>query len=73
MPNVGRHAYARSWQGPWIFNTETVAFNTTAKFTDGSSIDYYRRERPQLYFSDDGEMTPLYLTNGVQEANSPAT
>lgn len=72
-PNVGRHAYAQSWQGPWIFNTETVAFNTTAKFTDGSSIDYYRRERPQLYFSDDGEMTPLYLTNGVQEVNSPAS
>jgi hypothetical protein len=26
----------------------------------------FRRERPQLYFSEDGAMTPLYLYTGVQ-------
>ncbi|KAJ5915428.1 hypothetical protein N7466_011361 [Penicillium verhagenii] len=72
-PNVGRHAYSRSWDGPWVFDTETVAFDTTVLFTDGSQIEYYRRERPSLFFSEDGEMTPLFLSTGVQEVNSPAS
>jgi EGF-like domain len=70
-PNVGRHAYATKWNGDWTFNLNTVAYNTTAHFTDGSTINYYRRERPHLYFSTDGQMTPLYLSTGVQEVNSP--
>lgn len=36
-------------------------------------MDYYRRERPKLFFSEDGEMTPLYLVNGVQEFGSKAS
>ncbi|KAI1819799.1 hypothetical protein F4861DRAFT_110044 [Xylaria intraflava] len=68
-PRVGAHVYARHWQGPWTFNNRTLAYNTTVEFTDGGSTVYYRRERPKLYFSDDGEMTPLYLLNGVQEFN----
>ena len=66
-PKVGRHAYASKFEGPWKFNNQTLAFNTTVDFTDGTSVDYFRRERPQLFFSEDGKMTPLYLTNGVQE------
>ncbi|KAJ6109669.1 hypothetical protein N7486_001904 [Penicillium sp. IBT 16267x] len=72
-PNVGRHAYSRSWDGPWTFDMETVAFDTTVWFSDGSRIEYYRRERPSLYFSEDGEMTPLFLSTGVQEINSSAS
>jgi hypothetical protein len=37
------------------------------EFDDGTSIDFYRRERPQLFFSADGEMRPLVLTTGMQE------
>ena len=70
-PKVGRHAFARSWQGPWTFDNETLAFSTAVSFTDGTKIDYYRRERPQLFFSEDDEMRPLYLTTGVQEKDSP--
>ena len=70
-PRVGRHAYARSYEGPWTFNNVTLAYNTTTQFTDGSVIDYFRRERPQLFFSEDGLMTPLYLSNGVQQRNTP--
>lgn len=70
-PKVGRHAFARRFEGPWTFNSQTLAFNTTVQYTDGTSVNFYRRERPQLYFSEDGQMTPLYLTNGVQENNSP--
>jgi hypothetical protein len=68
-PRVGAHAYARDWRGPWTFNNKTLAYNTTVEFTDGTTTVYYRRERPKLYFSDDGEMTPIYLLNGVQEFN----
>ena len=66
-PRVGRHAYARRLDGEWTFGNRTLAFSTAVEWTDGSVTQYYRRERPQLVFSDDGEMTPLYLTNGVQE------
>ncbi|KAH8425103.1 uncharacterized protein LDX57_002852 [Aspergillus melleus] len=72
-PRVGAHAFANRWEGPWHYNNITLAYNTTVKFTDGTSVDYYRRERPKLYFSTDGEMTPLYLINGVQEFNSSAS
>lgn len=72
-PNVGRHAYSRSWDGPWTFNMKTVAFNTTVDFDDGSSIDYLRRERPNLFFSEDGDMRPLFLSTGVQEKKNPAS
>ncbi|KAH7322001.1 hypothetical protein BKA65DRAFT_408073 [Rhexocercosporidium sp. MPI-PUGE-AT-0058] len=66
-PKVGRHAFSRTLGGPWTFNSRTLAFNTTIEFGDGSSVEYFRRERPQLFFSEDGKMTPLYLTTGVQE------
>jgi hypothetical protein len=69
-PKVGRHAFAENFEGPWTFNNETLAFNTHVEFTDGTSVDYYRRERPQLFFSEDEEMVPLYLTTGVQEVGS---
>lgn len=66
-PKVGRHAYATQLDGPWQFNGRTLAYSTLVHFSDGTTIDYFRRERPQLFFSDDGKMTPLYMTNGVQE------
>ena len=65
-PKVGRHAFSRSIAGPWTFNTRTLAFSTKVDFEDGGKIDFFRRERPQLLFSADGEMRPLVLTTGVQ-------
>lgn len=70
-PNVGAHLYARNLTGPWTFNKQTLAYNTTVNYDDGTSTVLYRRERPKLYFDlNDPEMTPLYLLNGVQENNS---
>ena len=69
-PKVGRHAFARRWEGPWTFVNETLAFDTTVRYEDGRVVRFYRRERPQLFFSDDGLMRPLYLTTGVQEQGS---
>ncbi|CEJ92711.1 hypothetical protein VHEMI08346 [[Torrubiella] hemipterigena] len=70
-PKVGRHAFARDYKGPWTFVDRSLAFSTEVKYSDGSTIDFFRRERPQLYFSDDGEMTPLFMTTGVQPRNNP--
>ncbi|POR37773.1 Hypothetical protein TPAR_09422 [Tolypocladium paradoxum] len=44
-----------------------LAYRAEVRFVDGASISYGRRERPQLFFSDDGNMTPLFLVNGVQD------
>jgi hypothetical protein len=65
-PRVGVHIFARELTGPWHFPPHE-AFNSTISYTDGSIRTLKRRERPKLYFSDDGEMTPLYLTTGVQD------
>ena len=64
--------FSRGLTGNWTFKTQEV-YNTTVHFTDGGRTDYYRRERPKLFFSDDGHMTPLYLVNGVQEFDSKAS
>lgn len=65
-PRVGAHIYARELTGPWHFKLHE-AFNSTVNYTDGSIQTLQRRERPKLFFSNDREMTPLYLTTGVQE------
>lgn len=67
-PYVGRHAFATAWGGSWTYGS-TVAYTTTVEFTDGRKISFSRRERPQVYFSTDGRVTPLYMANGVQEVN----
>lgn len=72
-PRVGAHVFARDWRGPWTYNNITLAYDTTVEFTGGGVTEYYRRERPKLFFSEDGKMTPLYLVNGVQEFDSGAS
>lgn len=71
-PRVGAHQFARDLSGPWHFHLHE-AYNSSITYDDGSSEVFKRRERPKLYFSDDGEMTPLYLTTGVQDMNSTGT
>lgn len=68
-PRVGAHMYARNITGPWTFKLQE-AFNATVRFTDGSVETFNRRERPKLFFSADGEVTPLYLVCGVQRLGS---
>ncbi|KAF3045035.1 hypothetical protein E8E12_005196 [Didymella heteroderae] len=64
-PRVGAHMFARNLTGSWTFKLQE-AFNSTVNFTDGSVETFNRRERPKLFFSDDGDLTPLYMVNGVQ-------
>ncbi|KAL3462658.1 hypothetical protein BJX64DRAFT_288124 [Aspergillus heterothallicus] len=65
-PRVGAHMFARKLSGPWQFH-QHEAFNSSVRFTDGSTTLFKRRERAKLFFSDDGLLTPLYLVTGVQE------
>jgi hypothetical protein len=65
-PRVGAHIFARELTGPWQFKLHE-AFNSTVTYTDGRTETLKRRERPKLFFSDDGEVTPLYLITGVQD------
>ncbi|KAL4793345.1 hypothetical protein BDV19DRAFT_399995 [Aspergillus venezuelensis] len=65
-PRVGAHMFARDLEGPWRWHMHE-AFNSTVTYTDGTVQTLQRRERAKIFFSDDGEMTPLYLVNGVQE------
>ncbi|KAH7192865.1 uncharacterized protein B0J16DRAFT_394897 [Fusarium flagelliforme] len=67
-PRVGSHLFSRKLTGPWHFKLQE-AYSSNVTFTDGTWQVFKRRERPKLFFSDDGEMTPLYMTNGVQEMN----
>lgn len=71
-PRVAGHMFSRGLMGNWTFKLQDV-YNTTVYFSDGERTEYYRRERPKLFFSDDGQMTPLYLINGVQEFDSKAS
>ncbi|KAF1957179.1 hypothetical protein CC80DRAFT_444685, partial [Byssothecium circinans] len=67
-PRVGAHLFSRELTGNWTFKLQE-AFNSTVQFTDGTSAGLLRRERPKLFFSEDGEVTPLFLVNGVQGFN----
>lgn len=67
-PRAGSHLFSRSLTGPW-HNPQQEAFNSTINYTDGTVVQLNRRERPKLFFSDDGEMTPLYLVTGVTPLN----
>lgn len=69
-PKVGRHAWAEHYEGPWTFGSKTLAFSTEVQYDDGTKIEFYRRERPQLHFAKDG-FTPLVMTTGVQPKDSP--
>jgi hypothetical protein len=55
--------------GAWTLQSnETPAYNITVHFTDSTTINYTRRERPKLLFNPDG--TPSILYNGVCYQNS---
>ena len=60
---VGAHAFSRdavSWT-----KSATAPYTTLVDFTDGSSKDMHRRERPQLLLSDTGQ--PRYFSSGVED------
>lgn len=48
------------------------AYDFTIPWKNGTVARALRRERPQLFFSDDGKMTPLVFTTGATLAGAPS-
>ena len=57
--------------GDWTL-AATPAYNFSFAWANGSQALALRRERPQLFFSDDGRMTPLAFTTGVTLHGAPS-
>lgn len=57
--------------GAWTL-ASAPAYGFGFAWANGTAVTALRRERPQLVFSDDGEMTPLVLTTGVTLKGGPA-
>lgn len=60
---VGAHAYSRD-AVTWT-TSATAPYTTLVNFTDGTSQDMHRRERPQLVLSDTGQ--PRFFSTGVED------
>lgn len=69
---IGRHAFTSNVSGNWIWSN-TISYTTNVSLANNTYINLYRRERPFLIFSEDGERTPIAIVNGVQltDANGP--
>jgi len=63
---VGGHAYSQDGIN-WVFSN-TRAYTHLVTWTDGSSINMTRRERPQLLL--DSKRTPLVLYTAVKPSSS---
>jgi len=60
---VARHAFARHYEGPWSIHSNTIPYNSTVPFSDGSVVTYHKRERPHLVFDEDNIAS--YLITGA--------
>jgi hypothetical protein len=60
---VARHAFSRSYLGPWSIHTHSIPYNTTVPFSDGTVVKYHKRERPHIVFDAAG--VPTHFVSGV--------
>ena len=58
---VGAHAYSVDGGQSWV--ATGIAFDLTARFTDGSTREFLRRERPHVVLDKAGN--PAFLASGV--------
>ena len=71
------HGAANHWfttpdsLGAWTL-ASAPAYGFGFIWANGSAATAKRRERPQLFFSDDGSMAPLVFTTGATIAGAPA-
>ena len=61
---VARHAFASAYEGPWQMHADSIPYNTTVAFTDGSVVTYNKRERPHIVFAA-ATGHPTHLVTGV--------
>ena len=60
---VARHAFSRSYLGPWMIHEKSIPYNSTVPFTDGAVVTYEKRERPHIVW--DANQNPAWLVTGV--------
>ena len=74
------HLLSHGLQNHWFTTPEALGAWTLASapaygfgfaWANGTAAQALRRERPQLFFSSDGSMTPLAFTTGVTLAGGP--
>jgi hypothetical protein len=63
---VGRHAFSADGLH-WNYSTVN-AWSTTVAYTDGSTVKYDRRERPEFIVGSDG--WPSHLVTGVVDSTA---
>jgi hypothetical protein len=61
---VARHAFSRDGVANWT-SSKLPPYSTLVAFSDGSTKQMTRRERPQLVLSERGQ--PRYFSSGVQD------
>ena len=59
--NVGRHAFSEDGL-QWVYS-RVNAWTTKVEYEDGSTVDFARRERPEMILDADGHIT--HLLSGV--------
>lgn len=59
---MGGHVFARALAGPWTLS-DAAPYNATISWSNGTTIAYAERERPELLLDADG--TPLVLYSAV--------
>ena len=61
---VARHAFARSYEGPWALHEASIPYDTDVALAGGGNIAFHKRERPHFVFGPDGT-TPTHMITGV--------
>lgn len=56
---TGGHAFAREFAGPWTLS-DVVPYNCTITWSNGTTITYAERERPELLLDAGGSPAVLY-------------
>ena len=67
--NTTRHAFSRSYTGPWHIRLSSIPYTTLVAFSDGSEETFVHRERPHIVF--DENMDPSWLVSGVAVGGAP--
>ena len=65
LPLVGGYAVSETSEifGKWRYSFTSPAYGAQVAFSDGTTVQLGGRERPKVFFGDDGR--PELLTNGV--------
>jgi hypothetical protein len=61
---IGRFAFSDNGGKSWVY-AQSDAYNGTVRWSDGTTSQLWRRERPHMVVDESG--VPLAISNGIQE------